>query len=574
MTTRWGGILWSWWWEITGALVTITSMGLILLVLGKADGLALSAWTLPIQPNSLIAIFTTIGKSAMMVPIAGCLSQLAWQHFSPRAQSLDHIQVFSDASRGPWGALELLLTIRKGGLLARILSVATLLALGIEPMVQQILEFRSRQAVMPGQTVEIGSAVSYSSRSFQSNGFRDNDYDKLSRMLTLKNDVANAILLKTTQPYFSCPPTADNCTYPAHTTLGVCSVLQNQTESLTAQCETSALGEVTCLYEWPERASPLALRFNAIRDSQDPLAGRQHEVFKLRAEASTENKTGLTMTALRARTTDVLDSIERGAHPKAELLTLHWYWCTQTYSWTNSSAGDIFTGAISTEPLEASGHSQDNTWYLFKSKSDQREYQIALDTEENVWTYIGNVLTSHVLMNTDPSSTLDNTSPQELGTDYGRCNSDFEIFLYTSNLGVVTSSIADMISNYIRSSKTGDNAVAGVVLGRSWAGETFIYVRWGWLVLPLVEALLVIILLLSTILSAKLSGIPLLGSSPLGLLFYGLDCRALDTAKGLEGKTFKKEMTAVARNMEVRFADTSDEGLRFITTRRIVDEKI
>ncbi|KAK0702271.1 hypothetical protein B0H67DRAFT_394271 [Lasiosphaeris hirsuta] len=496
----------------------------------------------------------------MMVPIAGCLSQLAWQHFAPKAQSLDHMQVFSDASRGPWGALELLLTIRKGGLLARGLSIVTLLALGIEPMAQQILEFRTRQAVMPGQTAEIGSAFSYNSRSFQSNAFRDNDLDKLSRMLTLRNDVANAILGATTHPYFSCPPTADNCTYPTLTTLGVCGVLQNQTERLAAQCETSALGEVTCLYEWPERASPLALRFNALRDPQVPLAGRQHEVFKLRAEANTANKTGLTMTALRVRTTDVLGSIKRGTHPEAELSTLHWYWCTQTYSWTNSSAGDLVTGPISTEPLEASGHQTDNgdTWYLVKSKSAQREYRIALDTEKNVWTYIGNVLTSHVLMNTDPSVDLSDTLPQELGTDYGTCNSDFEIFLYTSNLDLVTSSIAEMISNYVRSNKTGDNADSDVVLGRAWAGETFIQVRWGWLVLPLVEALLVVLLLVFTILSAKESGIPLLGSSPLGLLFYGLDSRAPETAKGLEGKALKKEMTAVARNIEVRFADTSD----------------
>ena len=56
-------------------------MILILAVLLKANNTPLRSWSLQIQPNSLIAVFTTIGRSAMMIPVAACISQLKWRHF-------------------------------------------------------------------------------------------------------------------------------------------------------------------------------------------------------------------------------------------------------------------------------------------------------------------------------------------------------------------------------------------------------------------------------------------------------------------------------------------------------------
>jgi hypothetical protein len=166
--TTWLAMARNWWWEIGAAFVSAVCMGLILVILTLADGIALEAWKLPIQPNSLISVFTTIGKSALMVTLAGCLSQLAWQHFASEPRSLDHIRVFDDASRGPWGAMELLVVIGKRGYLARLLAVATVLALGIEPFAQQILEFGNRDVEYAVQSVEIAAASTYQSRAFRS----------------------------------------------------------------------------------------------------------------------------------------------------------------------------------------------------------------------------------------------------------------------------------------------------------------------------------------------------------------------------------------------------------------------
>lgn len=160
------GISWWWWWEIGGALLSIICVGLVLVVLFEASNIALAAWPLWIQPNSLIAVFTTVGKSAMMVPIASCISQLKWRHFELRANRLSHLQVLDEASRGPWGSLMLLFDFRMSARIAQALAVISLLSLGFDPSAQQILDFPTREIRLTNTSASIGVASSYTSKAF------------------------------------------------------------------------------------------------------------------------------------------------------------------------------------------------------------------------------------------------------------------------------------------------------------------------------------------------------------------------------------------------------------------------
>ncbi|KAK0729593.1 hypothetical protein B0H67DRAFT_559169, partial [Lasiosphaeris hirsuta] len=576
---NWMAVAHCWWWEISGALISTLCMGLILIILAKADGIALEAWRLPIQPNSLISVFTTIGKSALMVPIAGCLSQLAWQHFASEPRSLDHIRVFDDASRGPWGAVELLLVIGKKGYLARLLAIATVLALGIEPFAQQILEFGTRHVEIAIPSVEIAAASMYQSRGFRNDELWRDDAEKLSRVVIRDNDISNAILGVKTQPYFHCPPSANNCTYPAFTTLGVCStVTNNRAEGAQLSCETGVTKDVTCTFKWASNVS-MSLTFNKQSDPKNLTGERQHEVFRLRVEPTSAAKaaTGLTMTAIRASSSEVLNSIKAGRYPEIELLTLRWYWCAQTYPWTNASSAHLLPSQPTTEPLTPGTDSTGSEWLTFTSAS-ANEYRIHRETHASVWEYLGmKILTSHVLMNTKPNSpTTSITSPQDyfLGTEQGTCRSTLEMFLYASSLQNVTQNIAALLSNYIRSRTSatppdpfaittpdenvlpGDNSNATVLTGSAWKDETYIEVRWGWISVPLGETLLAVMLLGATIISARLSGVPVLGSSPLGLLFHGLErgVREAGTVKS------RRAMVGVARGVEVRFGERDRDG--------------
>jgi len=104
------GILCAWRWEISSFVVSMASMALILAILVNIHDVALSAWSLPIQLNSLIAVCTTLGKSAMMVLEASCIGQLKWGYFSHRPRPLQHLQTIDDVRRGPWGSLAVLLS--------------------------------------------------------------------------------------------------------------------------------------------------------------------------------------------------------------------------------------------------------------------------------------------------------------------------------------------------------------------------------------------------------------------------------------------------------------------------------
>ncbi|KAF2033506.1 hypothetical protein EK21DRAFT_37841, partial [Setomelanomma holmii] len=74
----------------------------IVAVLARVDDSPIARWPYPIQPASLVAIFSAIAKSALLIPIAVCLSQLKWSYFE-QPRELGYMQVFDDASRGPWG---------------------------------------------------------------------------------------------------------------------------------------------------------------------------------------------------------------------------------------------------------------------------------------------------------------------------------------------------------------------------------------------------------------------------------------------------------------------------------------
>ena len=158
-------ILWWWWWEIGSAFLSTGCIIAIVIILFKIADKPLQDWSLPIQPNSLIAVLTTIGKTAMMVSVVSCLSQLKFRHFAS-SQPLQHLQLFDDASRGPWGSLMMILSIHKRNPLAVALALITIVGLGIEPSAQQILDFRSDWTVVKNVTAELSVASHYNSSSF------------------------------------------------------------------------------------------------------------------------------------------------------------------------------------------------------------------------------------------------------------------------------------------------------------------------------------------------------------------------------------------------------------------------
>lgn len=161
-----------WWWEVGAMILSLISTALLIPVLLKVDNLAVEEWPCAILPNTLLSILTNVTKTAMMVPIAACISQMKWDHFQYRANPLDHLQLYDDASRGPWGSFILLITGRAKVLSAWAFAIVTLVALGIEPSTQQTIETRTKLAYMTNTTALVGQAHNYSSRALVATSFQ------------------------------------------------------------------------------------------------------------------------------------------------------------------------------------------------------------------------------------------------------------------------------------------------------------------------------------------------------------------------------------------------------------------
>jgi hypothetical protein len=87
--------------------------------------------------NSLVAIFSTIAKSSLLFPLAECMGQLKWAYFE-KPRSATYLQSFDSASRGPWGAVQLLWQVKGRAVLASVGAFVTVLLLAFEPFAQQV----------------------------------------------------------------------------------------------------------------------------------------------------------------------------------------------------------------------------------------------------------------------------------------------------------------------------------------------------------------------------------------------------------------------------------------------------
>ena len=75
------------------------------------------------------------------------------------------VQVYDDASRGPFGALKLVLRSRPGAILASCASVLMIAALLIDPFAQLVLTFESRAVPASDEKASMGIAKAFDAGS-------------------------------------------------------------------------------------------------------------------------------------------------------------------------------------------------------------------------------------------------------------------------------------------------------------------------------------------------------------------------------------------------------------------------
>ena len=93
-------------------VVSFLSLTAIILILYTHQGRPLPNWPYSMTINSMIAVFSTIMKSAILLLTVECISQSKWIWFRTDGHVLADIEIFDMASRGPWGSAHMLSRIR------------------------------------------------------------------------------------------------------------------------------------------------------------------------------------------------------------------------------------------------------------------------------------------------------------------------------------------------------------------------------------------------------------------------------------------------------------------------------
>ncbi|OIW26634.1 hypothetical protein CONLIGDRAFT_482321 [Coniochaeta ligniaria NRRL 30616] len=569
-----------WWWEITAAALSIVCMSLILVLLMKISNISLSDWPLPIQPNSLIAVLTTVGKASLLVPVAACISQLKWRHFQQRQDHLQTMQLFDDASRGPWGSAVMLLSVRTRAVLAWAFAFVTVAALGIDPTAQQILEFPSRTVELKNVTARIGVATDYSSK-----GYLEGDICKSAScctnlligvrtkhtaattvvpnpdLLKLQSSMVNGASGQVPAPNFVCPSPATTCNWDRFTTLGLCSSFQNLTDVATANCTGNTFYRLDCTYDFPGRREdsepPVTMYYNQVGTTNSPPTSLFSSIASDLHDGDDVSGSYVGLTAVRVTNND-MDDMDGTTPPQTELLRSTWFWCSHTFHNVTAAQGLLSYEAMESQKLNflsvvTSSDGRDNQVYNAPNSTDTgAQYNITTNSELHLFHYFTTLLTRGVNQSALPQWNYGDPQTEDLDLGY---------FLYTSDLANVTADLATTVTNQIRSSSPGDNAKATMFAGRAYLTETYIRVRWAWLILPFATtALGAVLLALAILVSWKQ---PVLHSSVFPYVAYHFDDTVGDELRELKPES-AENMSLAARGLCVKLVRDSEGRMAFV----------
>ncbi|KAI4125525.1 MAG: hypothetical protein LQ347_005352 [Umbilicaria vellea] len=551
-----------WWlWELFGWLLSLLALTALIAFLAIHDNKAPPRWQPGITLNAIISVCAIVAQTAMMIPIAQGISQLKWQWFHHR-QPLNTMQLFDDASRGPWGALRLLFSTRALLVYQRstmfdlvndrpkrltislrnlqsLGAVIAILALAIEPFIQQVVSY-------PLQRVRSGDASINSVRYYNITGEETNwgpptyDID-----LPMKAAIHQAIFAESNQMAFAC--STGNCTWPNFSSLAICSHCQN------IEVKISTVPGI-----------PTVLSTSNGLKIQKNLPNGYAVLSESRLAAPDLGYTDNTISNF---------TILGSGEPLAYGCAL--FWCVQEIS-ASVTAGKYHEDVIKTwsnASLRNSGCDKDNVSVcdmnvignhilsLVGNLDDITNYttnfSVGVATQAMFEHFLGNFFTGNV-------STSMAQSDLTFSSDFmaalvpSRSSSANGIGINLTNVPQLMSNISQSMT--IRMRQSAGNDPNTQILGDAYRLDSFIKVRWVWLALPLTLLLLTLVFLLAAIRTSAQAKVLPWKSSSIALLFHGL---SEDRRKAGRWEERRAELHEIAGEMKVQLVKT-DQGWRLV----------
>jgi Protein of unknown function (DUF3176) len=557
--------------EIISCAGSVLALAAIVIFLTEYDGRVQTEWPYNMTPNSVISWFATLMKAFMLVPIAACISQASWIHFYSKPHILKDLATFDDASRGPMGSLQLLGKFWQRSF-ASLGALITILALGVNPIVQQLITVKTRP-VDSAALASLGRAQSF--LQYDSPPMIAMSADAVSLpMPDMIGAMFEGIFFKpgsssASSLEMSASCRTGNCTFPPFQSLAAGSSCEDVTHTINHTCGNDG---AYCEYRLPN-----GLRVN--RTFADTLwssmvtTGYLDPVGAMRYGNSFFNFSTITTDGLE-------ESLEKGGTAMQCFL----YWCVKTYK------SSVTNGQLH-ESVQDSWHSNTTEWLRsdgpLNSKrldlvppslsdvSPKSTFTVAYLSTNTLRTWLAKTLSisNSIAISGREGFGLDETANQSSATGSVQIIRNFQS---SNNMSTLFANLAKGITRNIRNQnltvQTFSDGYIPLVQGAGSANgtatnlEIYMHVRWGWLAFPAALVCLTIMFLALTMVDTARGHIPAWKSSPLPLLFHGLEGGENGQTRTLKLVNEIAEMERLAEEIDVRLMD-SDSGSGLLVTR-------
>ncbi|KAF2456140.1 hypothetical protein BDY21DRAFT_56718 [Lineolata rhizophorae] len=525
----WGVELFTW--GIAAVFMGAVVVGLILM-----DDKPIRDWPLGISLNAYISVGAKIVTSGLLHSTSESLGQLKWGWFGgSRSRRIGDFELFDNASRGPWGSV-LLVALTKGRSIATIGAIITVLSLGLETFIQQVVSVENRTVLQ-----EYGS-IARTSFYQRTPVYRQETEFNGTRIMYMNQEM-DAILepfffgpgidpvtfgngTKADMPMF-CP--TSSCTWEGYESLAVCSTCEDVSEFLYKTCMDVEVDWFLNATEFEEESLPHETRtvcghfFNGTTDNGttaylmsgyavDPftgepgeaLAGRNFPMTNLNSRRAYNGGT-LRFEDIRNPMMDFLvvsphntsiESIYQQTPPGAQECLL--YWCVKKF---NSS---YFYGTYHEEVIDTFHNTTEAPyqWTMeyrpmwpydsFSNWTVTYDMNITMEPPgSNVSFATSNETAVEIAFVFDlllPSYTVYENSSVDSRFRFDQLRTpkvrtlDVNPWIHPDNVSIHLEKLSTAMTNVIRSSSNSSD----YVWGEAWGDETYFQVDWQWLTLPLV----------------------------------------------------------------------------------------
>ena len=556
-----------WTWEMMASMFSLVCMVAVVIVLCYEQGKPLGQWNQGIgrniSPSVVVSFIGTLGRSSSMLAITEVISQLKWMHFSDGAQRLSDLQLFDEASRGPWGASVLILTRNKSTALASCASILVVLSLLMDPFMQLIFDFPMRLVTESDKPDPILTTQMYDPQGLLARNNQCSDYSDIEP--NLQAAILSPAWNSSSQPIIPCQ--AERCEWPTITTLGVCSECIDVTDRVKSNCSVNnkARVEVFCTYTLEGIPNRLGAQLGTIGGAAEQLdyntiwnstqiyydGGSGPEFPVKAAPATLVNFWYYTLPKnldFKEFLTPELNRVKR--HPKIKkAMMCNMTLCARTFEKPFAKQSEVGKLSGPTANLRFTTVPEESNSVELLGMTPASSDHVAMNTTFGVnfcdylslAEYLSNLFTVGAYTK-EYSSGLGHITP-DIGMTLGS----------SADIPALLEQISFSMTDVIR--RTNSTGVHGTQMNT----VTFISISWGWLALPLAVVLSSFATLIVVILMNEAQGVPPWKSSSLALLFH-----SVDKGWSIEDMSMPKQLRKEADNIRARVWRT--EGLyRFVS---------